>query len=166
MLTTQSTVNEYPRGGLSCWSRTANASLKSLWSLMLGLWNPSSFAFCPLMFILIWKWYSLSSKSFKYSPAPQEGVAGERIAQFQMSKDLNNQVPKIYVHLGQQLVDDLAAVDRQRWRAQIPGSGWWGTAEDLSPEEYGQRHCRWSFISHTGKKRYFWGHTQGGFMGC
>ena len=45
----------------------------------------------------------------------QEGVAGERTAQFHVSGGLNKHVSKTSVHLEQLLVDDLAAVgDRDR----------------------------------------------------
>lgn len=66
----------------------------------------------------------------------QEGVAGGHIARFNMTKVLNNQVSKTYVHLGQLLAVDLAAMDDRDHEHRSQALGDRGTAEDLSPGEH------------------------------
>lgn len=66
----------------------------------------------------------------------QEGVAGEHIAQFNMTKGLNNQVSKTYVHLGQLLADDMAAMGDRDHEHTSRALGVRGTAEALSPGEH------------------------------
>lgn len=59
-------------------------------------------------------------------------MAGEHIAQFRMSRDLNNQVSRIYVHLQQLLADDLAALGDRDSKCRSQALGDKRTAGSLS----------------------------------
>lgn len=59
-------------------------------------------------------------------------MAGENIAHFRMSRDLNNQVSTIYVNLQQLLVDNLAVLGDRASKHRSQALGDKGTAEDLS----------------------------------
>lgn len=63
-------------------------------------------------------------------------MAGEHIAQFNMTKGLNNQVSKTCVHLGQLLADAMAAMDDRDHEHTSRALGVRGITEDLSPREH------------------------------